>query len=210
MAVPDEGRLRIEICEAMALLWARGLVGGIEGNLSARLNDELIICTPGGLPKGHLRPDQLVLVDLQGNQQGSQAARLGFRDQGVSAPALRVSSEFRMHLGLYSARRDVQAVVHAHPPFATSFAYAEQCLDLGGSPEGLAVVGPVALLPFAEPGTDAVPASFAPFADNHNAFLMSRHGATTVGSSVEEAFNRMETLERLAQVMYQARILRGT
>ena len=70
------------------------------------------------------------------------------------------------------------------------------------------IVGEVALLPFATPGTDEVPNSFLPFLPNHNAFLLTRHGATTVGGSLEEAFNRMETLERLAQVTYQSRILR--
>lgn len=205
----DESRLRIELCEYAALLWARGLIGGIEGNLSVRLDTNLILCTPAGVAKGHLKPHQMVLVDLDGNQHGSQPARLGFRDQGVTAPSLTPSSEIKMHLGIYAGRTDVSAVVHAHPPYATSYAYAGIALDLSGSPEGLALVGQPALLPFAEPGTDAVPASFAPFLAEHNAFLLSRHGATTVGTGLEEAFNRMETLERLAQVMYQARILKG-
>jgi L-fuculose-phosphate aldolase len=206
--VQDESRLRIEICEYAALLWVRGLIGGIEGNLSVRFDENLILCTPSGLAKGHLKPNQLVLVDRQGNEQNSQPARLGFRDQGSSAPSLRASSEIKMHLGIYAARPDVTAVVHAHPPFATSYAYAELPLDLGNSAEGLAVVGQPALLPFAHPGTDEVPESFKPFLNDHNAFLLARHGVTTVGSSLEEAFNRMETLERLAQVVYQTRILR--
>jgi L-fuculose-phosphate aldolase len=113
-----------------------------------------------------------------------------------------------MHLGIYAARSDVTAIVHAHPSFATSYAYAELPLDLSNSAEGLAVVGQPALLPFANPSTEEVPESFKPFLNDHNAFLLTGHGATTVGTSLEEAFNRMETLERLAQVMYQARILR--
>jgi L-fuculose-phosphate aldolase len=205
--VQDESRLRIEICEYAALLWVRGLIGGIEGNLSVRLDENLILCTPSGLAKGHLKPSQLVLMDSNGNQQGSQSGRMGFRDQGVASPALKASSEIKMHLGIYAARPDVVAVIHAHPPFATSYAYAETPLDLTSSPEGSLIVGQPALLPFATPGTDEVPASFLPFLPNHNTFLLARHGATTVGSSLEEAFNRMETLERLAQVMYQARIL---
>ena len=155
-----------------------------------------------------LKPEHLVVVDLEGSTKSTQAARLGFRDQGVSAPAQRPSSEIKMHLGIYRARPDVRAVVHAHPPFATSYAFAEVPLDLTSSPEGLAVVGKVALLPFANPGTEEVPQSFAPFVADHQAFLLAQHGATTVGTSLAEAFNRMETLERLAQVVYQARILR--
>ena len=206
--MPDESRLRIEICEFAALLWARGMIGGVEGNVSARLDENLFLCTPSGLAKGHLKPNQLVVVDSAGIPHGAQTARLGFRDQGVAAPALKPSSEIKMHLGIYAARADVTAIVHAHPPFATSYAYAELPLDLSNSPEGLALVGQPALLPFANPGTDEVPASFLPHLDCHNAFLLTRHGATTVGTSLEEAFNRMETLERLAQVIYQARILR--
>ncbi len=206
--MPDENRLKIELCEYAALLWARGLIGGIEGNLSVRISEDLVLCTPSGLPKGHLKPDQIVLIDMHGNEKGSTGARLGFRESEAVKPNYRASSEIKMHLGIYQARPDIQAVVHAHPPFATSYAYAEVPLDLSQSPEGSVIVGEVALLPFATPGTDEVPNSFLPFLPNHNAFLLTRHGATTVGGSLEEAFNRMETLERLAQVTYQSRILR--
>lgn len=190
-------------------MWVRGFVGATEGNLSVRLGENRFLCTPSGRSKGHLKPHDLVVVDAQGAVVASGGSRMGFREAPVAVAGGTPSSEIKMHLGIYGARPDVNAVVHAHPLFATSYAYAGQSIPTDLSPEGKAVVGSVALLPFAEPGTDAVPESFMPFVKDHNSFLLTNHGVTTVGETLEGAFNRLETVERLAQVMYQARVLQG-
>ena len=101
----EETELRIQMCRIAARLWERNLVGAAEGNLSARLGEGRFLCTPTGLSKGHLDPADLVVIDRDG------------RSQGRGSP----SSEIKLHLGIYRARADCMAVIHAHPPTATAF-----------------------------------------------------------------------------------------
>lgn len=188
-----EAELRRALCQAGRLLWERGLVGATEGNLSARLDSGLLLCTPSGLSKGHMAPEDLVICDLEGQPADGQTNR--------------PSSEIRLHLAAYRARPDCQAVVHAHPPIATAFTLAEVTIPDDLMPEAAYVLGPVASVPFAFPGTDEVPNALAPYLAGHKTFLLSHHGAAVLGSSVEDAYNRMETLERIARIVLYARLL---
>lgn len=181
----DEGALREELCRTGRLCWERGLVGAAEGNLSARLADGRILCTPSGASKGHLEPADLTIVDEGG--------------AWVTGP--KPSSELGLHLCLYGERPDCRAVVHAHPPTATAFALAGVSIPDDVLPEGVFVLGPVALAPFAFPGSEEVAAKVRPFARGHDAILLANHGAVTIGGSLEEAYFRMETLERVAGVV---------
>jgi L-fuculose-phosphate aldolase len=186
-----EARLRHEVVAVCRLLYERGLVAGQDGNVSVRLGDDRLLVTPAGRAKGSLAPDDLVVTTLDGD------VILGGR----------ASSEIGMHLALYARRIDVAAVVHAHPPVATGFAVAGIEIDPDVLPETIFQVGDVALVPFAMPGTDALPRSLEPFAATHDAFLLSNHGATTVGRSLGEAHLRMESLEHAARILLAARQL---
>jgi L-fuculose-phosphate aldolase len=181
--------IRRELSAAGRRLWERGLVGAGEGNLSVRLEDGSILCTPSGACKGDLSPQDLVRIDAEG---------VPFEDGSPS-------SEIRMHLRLYKLRPDCNAVVHAHPLAATGFALAGETVPTELLPEGVAIVGKVALVPFAMPGTDELPDALEPYAQDHQAFLLASHGATTVGASLQEALFRMEVLERVAQIVLHAR-----
>lgn len=105
-----------------------------------------------------------------------------------------------MHLGIYQQCPHIEAVVHAHPLNATAFALAGKTIPIEFLPEALVELGPVALVPFAMPGTDEVPDSLIPFLERHRTFLLSNHGAVTTGGNLREATYRMEVLERIAQI----------
>jgi len=184
-----EFELRCELCEAGSRLWQKDLIGGAEGNLSVRLSAEHILCTPSGVSKGHLKPDQIVTIDLD----------------GVPVAEGTPSSEIKMHLRAYAERPDCAAIVHAHPPTATAFALAGEEIPDNMLPEAAIVLGSVPILPFAMPGTHEVPDSLAPYLADHKTFLLSNHGALALGSSIFDALYRMETLERIAQVIFLAR-----
>lgn len=128
-------------------------------------------------------------------------------DGTVRGGARRPSSEMAVHLRAYQRRADVQAVVHAHPPMATAFAVTGLTLDGASLAELRAGVGPVALVPYATPGTAEVADAFDPHWASHDAFLMAHHGALTVGRSLAEALQRMESLEHGARIMWAARAL---
>ena len=112
-----------------------------------------------------------------------------------------------MHLRIYQRRRDVKAVVHAHPPVATGFAVAGEGLSVPVLAELLVLTGPVPLVPYGQPGTDALPDALEPFLEDHDAFLLANHGATTIGPSLELALHRMESLEQGAKIIHAARQL---
>lgn len=188
-----ELQLRATLCEVGRRLWQRGLVGATEGNLSVRLNSKTLLTTPTGASKGHLRPDDLVATDLKGNPV-----------RGGSP-----SSEFKLHLRIYEKRKDCQAVIHAHPPVATAFALAGESIPDNLLMEAGYVLGSVATVPFAMPGTYEVPDAIEPLLEDHKTFLMSHHGAVVMGRDLMDAYNRMETLERIAKVVMVARLLDG-
>jgi L-fuculose-phosphate aldolase len=92
---------RQEICEMGRRIYARAFVAANDGNISARLGPDRILCTPTGVSKGFLQEEMLAICDMDGTQ--------------VSGP-MKISSEIRMHLEAYKLRSDIAAVVHAHPP----------------------------------------------------------------------------------------------
>lgn len=186
----DRVRLAGEIVQVCHRLYERGLIAGAEGNVSARLNANVILATTAGVCKGDIDETHIVAMAPDGR----------VLDRGRSP-----STEIRMHLALYEQRPDVTAVVHAHPPTATGFAVAGEDFRAPVLPELLFLIGPVPLVPYAQPGTDALPAAIAPFAASHDAFLLANHGATTVGRSLTEALHRMESLEQGARIILAAR-----
>jgi L-fuculose-phosphate aldolase len=184
-------QLRAQMCEVGRRLWQRGLVGATEGNLSARISPQRILCTPSGLSKGHLRPADLVVID----------------NHGASIEGGEPSSEIKMHLRIYQVRPDCQAVVHAHPPIATGFALAGEDIPDDLLPESMVVLGSVATVPFAMPGTDEVPNALEPLLEDHKSFLLGHHGAVVLGKDLVDACYRMETLERIAQIIATAKAI---
>ena len=184
--------LRLALCAAGRRLLEADLIAAAEGNLSARLPGGTFLITPSGASKAALRPDQLLEVDAAGR---------------VVSGTGRPSSELAMHLAAYAARPDVMALVHAHPVTAVAFTLAGAAWPGDLVPEAAVTLGPVAIAPFAIPGTAEVPASLAPFLAGHDVLLLARHGALCLGATVEEALGRMETLERVARMALVARAL---
>jgi L-fuculose-phosphate aldolase len=187
-----ERQLATELVEIGRRLHARDLVGAAEGNLSVRLGEDRFLVTGSGISKGHLTPADLVVVDARGE---------------VVSGTRRASTELRMHLAAYAARPDVAAIVHAHPITAVALTIAGVPPPTDLVPEAAVTLGPIAVAPFATPGTDEVPASLAPLLPDHDVILLERHGAITLGRTLGEAFERMETLERVARVAAAARLL---
>ncbi len=187
-----EADLRADIVRVCRRLDARGLIAGADGNVSVRLDDGNLLVTPAGMLKVELRPEDLVVVDPGGHL--------------VSGNHL-ASSEVRMHIGIYSRRPDVRAVVHAHPPTATAFGVVGEDFMAPVLPEVVLQMGGVPLVPYATPGGEPLADQFEPFLPDHDAFLMANHGATTVGPTLAIAHQRMESLEHAARIMLAARQL---
>lgn len=192
MALRGTLAARREIVTVCRRLYDRGLIAGPDGNVSVRIAPDRILVTPAGMSKVDVQGDDLVEMKLDG------ASLRG---------ASRASSEVQMHLRIYQRRPDIHAVVHAHPPTATGFAVAGESFTACVLPEVIFQVGWVPLVPYATPGTQALADAFEPFVAQHDAFLMANHGATTIGSTLTIAHQRMESLEHSARIVFTARLL---
>ena len=112
----SEIRIRRQMIEIGKRIYQSGMVAANDGNLSVRISENEILCTPTGISKGYMTEECLCKINLQGEVLSCQD---GFRP----------SSEMKMHLKVYEKRPDVRAVVHAHPPYATTFAIGGQALN---------------------------------------------------------------------------------
>jgi len=189
-----EREIREQIIEAGRRLYQKGFVASNDGNISARVDDQTLIITPTGVCKGDLLPEQLLKVSFAGE---------------VVSGDLKPTSEMKMHLAVYHKRPDAAAIVHAHPPKATAFAVARQPLDKLTLPEVIFGLGSIALAEYGTPSTEQVPQAVEKVVGGCDAVLLSNHGALTVGSSVMDAYFKMETLEHFAAITINARQIGG-
>ena len=164
----------------------------MDGNLSARLTDQLILCTRAGCHKGLLVDDDLVVIDISGN-----------RVRGIGPP----TSEMALHLACYRSRPDVEAIVHAHPPTAIAHTVAGVSMAQCVLPEVVLTLGSIPTLPYERTGTDTLAAQVGEAMIEHDAVMMDRHGAVCVGKDLLTAFCNLETLEHTAKILLAARQL---
>ena len=191
-AYPTDREAKTLLLEAGRRLYERGFVASNDGNMSVLVSAGTLWTTPTGVSKGFMTEDMLVKTDLAGTVL-----------EGTRKP----SSELKMHLRVYQENPDLRAAVHAHPPAATSFAIAGLPLDRPILPEAIVQLGTVPVAPYAEPGTQAVPDSIAPFCRDYGGVLLANHGALTW--DLTQAYYRMETLEYYAQVTINSVFLLG-
>lgn len=170
-------------------LYKSGLVGSSEGNLSLRLTNKTVLITPASINKELVAKSDIVRISGDGL---------------VISGRHKPSSEYRLHLEIYKRRPDISAICHAHPIFATSFAVAGKPLDKVILPEVIATIGLIPVSEYGIPGSPDLARKVARLAENFESVLIRNHGVVTIGKNLEEAFNRMEIIERYAQIMFNA------
>ncbi len=164
--------IKAEIITAGRKLWNRMYVDGNGGNISCRIGPNAVICTPTLLSKADLRPEDLCMVDLEGNQI------IGTN---------RCTSEILLHLEIYKAVPEAKAAVHCHPPHATAYAITGRVPPNGIIPEFEVFIGKVALAPYETPGTRAFAQTVLPYVKQHNSVLLSNHGIVCWADTVTHA-----------------------
>lgn len=189
-----EREYREDIIRVCRLVYEKGWVAGNDGNISIRLENGCILCTPTSLSKGLVNAEDLIICDPNGNKIEGRLER---------------TSEIAMHNTIYAIRPDVRAVVHAHPPVATGFATAGRALDKALLPEVVINLGAIPLASYGLPGTPALTDGMLPLIPNYDALLMENHGCVSYGPDVWQAFLRMETVEHFARITFVAEMLGG-
>ena len=192
----DEQAVREGMCDIGRRVWERGMVAANDGNFSVKISSEEILCTPTGVSKGFMSPDMICKVDLEGRV---------LQSDGIHKP----SSEIKMHLRIYQRRPDVNAVVHAHPMYATVYAVLGRPLAKQLMPEATLSFGEVPIARYGLPSSTEVPDSLEPFLATYDVVLLQNHGALAVGVDLLTAYYRMETLELFAKISLVAHQLGG-
>ena len=177
---PAVHELKEQICDVGRRLWQRAYVDGNGGNLSIRLTEDVVLCTPTLVSKGFMKPEDLCLVDLDGNQLAGVKNR---------------TSEILMHLSIMKAQPKARAVSHAHPPYATGFAVAGVQPPTCMIPEIEVFIGRVPIAPYETPGTPEMGLKVAELVDKHNTVLMENHGVVSWSNTIEDAYFKMEIVE---------------
>lgn len=185
----DEAQARLDIVHSMRRLWERGLIAAGDGNASVRLDDNRLLITPSGLLKSTLRPEQLLVIDHQGQML-----------QGDFAP----SSEWPMHVAIYAQRPEAKVVLHAHPPYAVALSLLGLPIAPKLLPEVAFYLGEIPTAPYATPGSRALSEQVAKFILLSQAVVLERHGAVSCGPDLDAAYGFMEVLEHAAKVNHLA------
>ncbi|MBI9046473.1 MAG: class II aldolase/adducin family protein [Anaerolineaceae bacterium] len=199
-SMENEQQLREDICEVCKMMYSRGLIVGPSGNASAKLDDNHILLTPGGLLKFKMDPDQLIIVDMDGNKVGP----------GTEANQdLKPTSELSMHLEIYRQRPDIKAITHAHPSNVVALSSCGIQLKPTVLTEGMLFLGPIPTAEYATPTTPELADTLSELIVNHDAIVLPYHGAIIGGHDIWNAFAKMEVIEQLAEIQILTRLIGG-
>lgn len=183
---------RKQVAKFMRRLYDRQLTTAGGGNVSLRNDDGLIFITAGQTDKAKLTWQQVIVID-------SSQQRL--------AGELNPSMETGMHCRIYALRPDVRAIVHAHPVYATTFAITDLLPDTAINGEAFFTLGKIKCVDYHRMGSDMLAKATANILKNANVAIMKNHGAIAVGTSLFEAFNRLEVLENTAHIYFNTLLL---
>jgi len=184
---------RTDIVATSHRLHAHGWVANHDGNLSARLDGDHLLCTPTAVSKGDVKPSWLIVVD--GDNQVVEGARRAF-------------SELQLHRAAYGARSDISVVIHAHPPVSCGFAVAGEPIPHPMLAEPVVSLGTeIPLVPYFRPGSPELSNAIGEALQRADVLLLERHGLLSVGGSFEQAYLRMELVEHQAKIAMNARVI---
>src|SRR5580704_14882458 len=188
----NEHKIKQEICEIGRRLYAKGFAAANDGNITYRLNEREILCTPTMVSKGFLKPDDICKVDYEGKQLAGTKKR---------------TSEVLLHLSVYKTRPDVNAVVHCHPPHATAFAVAREPIPKCVLPEVEVFLGEVPMALYETPGTQKFADTIVPYVKDCNTIILANHGTVTFGPTLENAYFNTEIIDAYCRILILARQL---
>lgn len=175
-----------DICEIGRRLYNKGFAAANDGNISVRISDNEVLCTPTLHSKGFLKPDDICTIDMTGKQTAGRKKR---------------SSEALLHLEIYKQRSDIKSVCHCHPPHATAFAVAREPIPQCAIPEVEVFLGDVPIAKYETPGGQAFADTILPFVEKSNIILLANHGTVSYGEDVERAYWWTEILDAYCRIL---------
>src|SRR5580765_4172126 len=181
-----------QICEIGRRLYNRGFAAANDGNITVRLNDREILCTPTMVSKGFMVPDDICTVDYDGKLLAGKKKR---------------SSEVLLHLSVYKSRPDINAVVHCHPPHATAFAVVHEPIPKCILAEVEVFLGEVPMSVYETPGSQTFADTILPYTKKCNTIILANHGTVSFGPNLENAYFNTEIIDAYCRILILARQL---
>jgi L-fuculose-phosphate aldolase len=176
---------RKEVARFMRRLYRQGLTTTSGGNISLKISDDLILITPSATDKGRMRWNEVGIMTIFGENLTSE---------------LKPSIESEMHLSIYRKKKDVSAIVHAHPLFASAYTAMKCRINTDLTAEARAICGDPCFVPYALMGTKELASLAAENIAKADILLLENHGILTTGSSLLQAFDKLEVLENAAKM----------
>jgi L-fuculose-phosphate aldolase len=194
----DIDLLADELAEVMRIAHMKGLTTGGGGNASIRTSRGFLI-TPSGKFKGRLEGKDILMINDKGEVL-----------RGIGKP----SSEWRLHLKIYSVRGDVNSVLHCHHPLATAFSVSfkdplSDILKDSMTEEASIFLRKLIIVPWRPSGTQELADIVSGALKDSNAALIERHGALVVAEDHWKALAAMESLLETLWTFLFTKILRG-
>lgn len=186
---PEITRVREQMALMGQRMWKREYTDGNGGNLTVRVGDNLILCTPTLICKGYMNADDMALIDLDGNQIAGRLKR---------------TSEAMTHLAIMKRQPKAKACCHAHPPHATAFAVAKVRPPTCLIPEAEVFLGEIGMAEYRTPGSPENATEVGTVAIDHMSVLMLNHGVITWGKDIEDAYWKMENTESYCKTVWVA------
>lgn len=185
-------KIKQDICEMGRRLYNKGFAAANDGNITVRISDNEVLCTPTMHSKGFLKPEDISTIDMTGKQISGIKKR---------------SSEALLHLEIYKQRPDIKSVVHCHPPHATAFAVAREPIPQCVLPEVEVFIGDVPITKYETPGGQAFADTILPFVSKTNIIILANHGTVSYGVDVEQAYWWTEILDAYCRILMLAKQL---
>lgn len=185
-------KIKQDICEIGRRIYDKGFAAANDGNITVRVSENEVLCTPTMHSKGFLKPDDISMIDMKGNQIAGRKKR---------------SSEALLHLEIYKQRPDIKSVVHCHPPHATAFAVAREPIPQCVLPEVEVFLGDVPITKYETPGGQAFADTILPYVSKTNVIILANHGTVSFGEDVERAYWWTEILDAYCRILMLAKSL---
>jgi len=183
----QEFEVKKQICDIGRRIYEHGFAAANDGNISFRLGKGRYLCTPTGVSKGFLKPADIAVVDDTGKQIGGSLPR---------------TSEILLHLEIFHELPEINAVAHAHPPYATAFAVAGIEPPLGVLPEVEIWIGRTPIAEYDTPGSKDFAQTILPHLRNKaNTILLANHGAVACDKTLEMAYFHLETVDMYCKIL---------
>ena len=190
----DLKTLKSSMIEVSKLMHSKGFVCATDGNISIKVGKDRYLITPSGINKAFLKPADLIVIDekakvISGNKK------------------YKPSTEWRMHLKAYKMRPDINAVIHAHPPYVTAYTIADVKLPADILPETILTMGNIPITSYSTPTSPDNADIIEEHIKSYDAVVLKRHGVITVGKDIYSAYNKLEKLEHTAITAVVAKMI---